>query len=214
MQLPCGKSFIRPEVQVSGGKKEAQAQCMLEACRMLDARRMLRNEDRPAGVRSYLNDALQCRLCSTLQDSAAVKAARALEANDFYSSDEDVFFDRTGTVEEKRLKRKKRALAALGKELPDEDEAALKKTPLKYDDLCAQVLLLCFRSIQSQMLIVLQISEIQKFMATTAAHIAHLEKKLNRPDKQDEDADALDSFMSNLSKHDDKARDNCFGVLF
>lgn len=74
-----------------------------------------------------------------LQESAAVKAARALEANDFYSSDEDTFFDRTGAVEEKRLKRKKRALAALGKELPEEDEAALKKRPLKYDDLCAQV---------------------------------------------------------------------------
>ncbi|NXS29141.1 NADAP protein, partial [Pomatostomus ruficeps] len=80
-----GKQLVA-EVLHSGKKKEAMIQCALEACRLLDARGVLRQE--------------------------AVSRKRKLknwEDEDFYDSDDDTFLDRTGAVEKKRLNRMKKA---------------------------------------------------------------------------------------------------------
>lgn len=67
---------------VSTSKKDAQVQCALEACRILDAHGVLRSSK--AKSRTKKND---------------------LEANDFYDSDEDEYLDRTGQIERQREKR-------------------------------------------------------------------------------------------------------------
>jgi len=74
--------------EVTGKKKEAVAQCAMEACRLLD---------RAGVLRSSKSD----------QVSVARLRAKRLQEDDFYASDEDEFLDRTGTLEVKRQKRKK-----------------------------------------------------------------------------------------------------------
>lgn len=64
-------------------RKLAQFQCALEACNKLDLAGLLRNV-------SLWN-----------------KRAKYVE-NDYYDSDEDIFYDRTGQLEEQRIKRRKR----------------------------------------------------------------------------------------------------------
>ncbi|KYO43455.1 kanadaptin [Alligator mississippiensis] len=80
-----GKQLVA-EVTHSGKKKEAMIQCALEACRILDARGVLRQEavSRKRKVKNW-------------------------EEEDFYDSDDDTFLDRTGAVEKKRLNRMKKA---------------------------------------------------------------------------------------------------------
>ncbi|KJH46445.1 FHA domain protein [Dictyocaulus viviparus] len=72
---------------VSTSKKDAQIQCALEACRILDAHGVLRSSNLKA--RSRRNN---------------------LEANDFYDDDDDVYLDRTGQIEAQREKRMKWAM--------------------------------------------------------------------------------------------------------
>uniref|UniRef100_UPI00358E3F2F kanadaptin n=1 Tax=Myxine glutinosa TaxID=7769 RepID=UPI00358E3F2F len=74
------------EAAGTGRKKEVVVQCALEACRMLDANGLLRQE---AGGRK--------------------RKERNWEEADFYDSDEDTFLDRTGAVEHKRLQRMRKA---------------------------------------------------------------------------------------------------------
>ena len=78
------------EVQVKGKKKEAQVQCALEACKLLDRAGMLKSSGNQRSLESMRN-----------------KIARKLAEDDFYASDEDEFLDRTGTLESKRKKRMK-----------------------------------------------------------------------------------------------------------
>ncbi|NWV25804.1 NADAP protein, partial [Origma solitaria] len=80
-----GKQLVA-EVLHSGKKKEAMIQCALEACRLLDARGVLRQEAVSRKRRS-----------------------KNWEDEDFYDSDDDTFLDRTGAVEKKRLNRMKKA---------------------------------------------------------------------------------------------------------
>ncbi|XP_067841248.1 kanadaptin isoform X2 [Heptranchias perlo] len=74
------------EVTHVGKKKEAMVQCSLEACRILDARGVLRQEA-----------------------VSRKRKSKNWEAEDFYDSDEDTFLDRTGAIEKKRLNRMKKA---------------------------------------------------------------------------------------------------------
>ncbi|KAM6912790.1 kanadaptin [Xenentodon cancila] len=90
------------EVTHTGRKKEAAVQCCLEACRMLEARGMLRQEA-----------------------VSRKRKKKNWEDEDYYDSDDDTFLDRTGTVERKRQERMKKA----GKieEKPDTFESLVAK---------------------------------------------------------------------------------------
>uniref|UniRef100_A0A0V0J5P1 FHA domain-containing protein n=2 Tax=Schistocephalus solidus TaxID=70667 RepID=A0A0V0J5P1_SCHSO len=90
IELPLDSGTVYAEVPVTGNKrKEAIAACALEACRLLDR---LGEFDAKEGA-------------------DAVKKAHEKaywEANDYYSSDEDPFLDRTGQLEQRRRKRMRR----------------------------------------------------------------------------------------------------------
>ncbi|KAM9466761.1 kanadaptin [Clarias gariepinus] len=80
-----GRQLIA-EVTHVGRKKEAAVQCCLEACRMLEARGLLRQEA-----------------------VSRKRKKKNWEDDDYYDSDDDSFLDRTGTVERKRTERMKKA---------------------------------------------------------------------------------------------------------
>nr|XP_014425281.1 kanadaptin [Pelodiscus sinensis] len=80
-----GKQLVAEAIH-SGKKKEAMIQCALEACRILDARGVLRQEA-----------------------VSRKRKAKNWEEEDFYDSEDDTFLDRTGSVEKKRLNRMKKA---------------------------------------------------------------------------------------------------------
>ncbi|KAI5618801.1 kanadaptin isoform X2 [Silurus asotus] len=81
----AGRQLIA-EVTHSGKKKDAAVQCCLEACRMLEARGLLRQEA-----------------------VSRKRKQKNWEEDDYYDSDDDSFLDRTGTVERKRKERMKKA---------------------------------------------------------------------------------------------------------
>ncbi|XP_077477516.1 kanadaptin [Stigmatopora argus] len=90
------------EVTHAGKKKEAALQCCLEACRMLEARGVLRQEA-----------------------VSRKRKKKDWEEQDYYDSDDDTFLDRTGTVEKKRKERMKRA--GKMRERPDTHQSLLAK---------------------------------------------------------------------------------------
>ncbi|CAB1334826.1 unnamed protein product [Coregonus sp. 'balchen'] len=96
-----GKQLVA-EVTHTGKKKDAAIQCSLEACRILEARGLLRQEA-----------------------VSRKRKKKNWEDEDFYDSDDDNFLDRTGAVEKKRRERMKRA----GKiqERPDTYESLVAK---------------------------------------------------------------------------------------
>lgn len=100
---PSGQP-VYAEATVSGKRKDAVVACALEACRILDRYGLLRKKD---------------------HEAKKVKT-RDWEANDYYSSDEDEFLDRTGEIQKKRERRMKRA----GK---------VTETAETYESLCAKL---------------------------------------------------------------------------
>ncbi|XP_068195611.1 kanadaptin [Antennarius striatus] len=89
IKLPVDDAMGRQlvaEVTHTGKKKEAAIQCCLEACRMLEARGLLRQEA-----------------------VSRKRKKKNWEDDDYYDSDDDTFLDRTGTVEKKRQERMKKA---------------------------------------------------------------------------------------------------------
>ncbi|XP_049451418.1 kanadaptin isoform X1 [Epinephelus fuscoguttatus] len=89
IKLPVDDAMGRQlvaEVTHTGKKKEAAIQCCLEACRMLEARGLLRQEA-----------------------VSRKRKKKNWEDEDYYDSDDDTFLDRTGTVERKRQERMKKA---------------------------------------------------------------------------------------------------------
>ncbi|KAK6746084.1 hypothetical protein RB195_012289 [Necator americanus] len=70
------------QATVSTSKKDAQVQCALEACRILDAHGVLRRSTTKSRTKN-----------------------KDLEANDFYDDDDDEYLDRTGQIEKQREKR-------------------------------------------------------------------------------------------------------------
>ncbi|GLD70231.1 kanadaptin [Lates japonicus] len=105
IKLPVDDAMGRQlvaEVTHTGKKKEAAIQCCLEACRMLEARGLLRQEA-----------------------VSRKRKKKNWEDEDYYDSDDDTFLDRTGTVERKRQERMKKA----GKieERPDTYESLVAK---------------------------------------------------------------------------------------
>ncbi|KAF5400225.1 Kanadaptin [Paragonimus heterotremus] len=100
-RLPLSSGTVTAEAVVTGKRKEAIAACALEACRLLDRLGELdpNKDNSNSGKR--------------------VRSKAYWEENDYYSSDEDTFIDRTGQVERKRLGR----IRQLGVQGPDADEA-------------------------------------------------------------------------------------------
>ncbi|XP_040575370.1 kanadaptin [Lepeophtheirus salmonis] len=72
----------------AGKKKEAIIQCALEACKLLDRRGILR---------------------ASSASSKRKSTSKNWEEMDYYDSDDDEFLDRTGNIQEKRIKRMKLA---------------------------------------------------------------------------------------------------------
>lgn len=92
LELPIDNSNGRPiyaEVPVDGKRREAIVACALEACRILDKMGLLRQ---------------------ATHESRSKKRKKDWAENDYYDSDEDSFFDRTGDLEKKREKRMKKNL--------------------------------------------------------------------------------------------------------
>ena len=71
-------------------RKEIIHQCVLEACRILDDHGVLREGTAASSINTPRVEQIK---------------RQRLEENDFYEEDEDTFFDRTGDLEKKRLKR-------------------------------------------------------------------------------------------------------------
>ena len=71
-------------------RKEIIQRCILEACRILDEHGVLREGTATNATNSVRVQHIKRQI---------------LEENDFYEEDEDTFFDRTGELEKKRLKR-------------------------------------------------------------------------------------------------------------
>ncbi|XP_055951193.1 kanadaptin-like [Argiope bruennichi] len=87
VDTPSGE-FLTVEASVTGKKKEAVVACALEACRTLDRMGLLRQSH---------------------QESRQVKRKKKWEENDYYDSDEDTFYDRSGEIEKRREMRKRLA---------------------------------------------------------------------------------------------------------
>ncbi|XP_015174076.1 PREDICTED: kanadaptin [Polistes dominula] len=138
---------VRAEALVKGKKKECVIQCALEACKILDRYGLLRQATHESKRRKVRN----------------------WEEDDYYSSDEDNFLDRTGSIEKKRQKRMKLA----GKLEPQKDtyDALMEK----YDTVVKQItdLVECMR-------------KSQKFESESSKN-------------EEEEEDALDAFMSSLN---------------
>lgn len=86
LRLPEDSSLTGTATTISAtaiGKKEANLACALLACERLDAHDLLR-------------------------DYVVKNARKTYAENDYYDSDEDTFFDRTGQIEEQRRKRRLR----------------------------------------------------------------------------------------------------------
>ncbi|OZC06483.1 FHA domain protein, partial [Onchocerca flexuosa] len=132
-----------------GSKKEAQMLCAFNACKTLDMHNLLfrTNETR--------------------------RRAKNLADNDYYDSDEDTYFDRTGQIEKNREKRRQRALEAKGKVTTEIEtfETLTKK-----------------------------IASTDKELTEVKAHLAAIsEERKERDDKKDDDDDDdLDKFCKQL----------------
>ncbi|KAK0418456.1 hypothetical protein QR680_013568 [Steinernema hermaphroditum] len=89
-------------------KKDAQTQCALEACRLLDTHGILRQSVNRNKTRD-----------------------QQMKDNDYYDSDEDTFYDRTGQIEEQRNKRRRRMEEASGEAVPEKDTYETLQVKLK-----------------------------------------------------------------------------------
>lgn len=82
IQAECDKKHCK--------RKEIIQECILEACRILDEHGVLREGTSASSLNTPRVQQIKRQL---------------LEENDFYEEDEDTFYDRTGDLEKKRLKR-------------------------------------------------------------------------------------------------------------
>lgn len=106
----------------SGSKKEAQVACALNACHILGIFiKVFFSESMVINwwfIPSRVHSSSEVFICIILDAQGVLyrrsnvrrRKERDLEENDFYDSDEDTFFDRTGQIEKSRENRRKRAL--------------------------------------------------------------------------------------------------------
>ncbi|KAL1453571.1 hypothetical protein WDU94_009902 [Cyamophila willieti] len=140
------------EVTVKGKKKEAVVQCALEACRMLDRYGLLRQANHEARSKR-----------------------RKKHEDDEYDSDDDTFFDRTGSVEAKRAKKVAAQAGAAG------STGSRNSAPVEtYDSLLDK---------HAQL-----ISLISSLESKLNAMTARVKRNVKRQENEDE-VDSLDEFM-------------------
>lgn len=139
---------VRAEALVKGKKKECVIQCALEACKILDRYGLLRQATHESKKRKVRN----------------------WEEDDYYSSDEDNFLDRTGSIEKKRQQRMRLA----GKLEPQKDT---------YDSL-----------VEKHDIVVKQITDLVECMRKSQKFESESSKN-----EKDTEEDALDAFMSSLN---------------
>ncbi|CDS36641.1 smad nuclear interacting protein [Echinococcus multilocularis] len=110
IELPLDAGTLFAEVPMTGQKrKEAIAACALEACRILD----------------HLGE-----FDANREGVEAVRRAREKaywQSNDYYSSDEDTFLDRTGQIEARRRRRMRR-MGVEGAEVTSTDDSMSQET--------------------------------------------------------------------------------------
>ncbi|CAH0771971.1 unnamed protein product [Bemisia tabaci] len=152
VELPIDSSSGQPhvaEANVKGKKKEAVVQCALEACRILDRLGLLRQSSHESKQRKQ----------------------KDWEADDYYDSDEDSFFDRTGELETKRQQRMKQ----MGK---------VEETIETYETL-----------VEKHKNVVELLKEAEQKLTTMTSITQRSDT-----DDPDSGVDALDSYMSNLKE--------------
>ncbi|XP_035738487.1 kanadaptin-like [Vespa mandarinia] len=140
---------VRAEALVKGKKKECVVQCALEACKILDRYGLLRQATHEGRKRKVKN----------------------WEEDDYYSSDEDNFLDRTGSIEKKR----KRRMRLAGKLEPQEEDT--------YNSL-----------MEKHTTVVKKITDLVECMRRSQKFENESSKSV-----EDADEDTLDAFMSSLN---------------
>uniref|UniRef100_A0A5S6QUU1 FHA domain-containing protein n=1 Tax=Trichuris muris TaxID=70415 RepID=A0A5S6QUU1_TRIMR len=145
---------VYAEGVTSVSKKEAMVQCALNACRILDAQGILRK---------------------SAQESKRTRM-KDLEANDYYDSDEDTFYDRTGELERKRQRRIQMATNPSGKTVDN------------------------YNTLQEKLICLTQ--EVER----TEAQLALLCAEAHSSDAQEKPMpigkDSLDEYMLNMERYD------------
>lgn len=142
-----GRTMVA-EVLHKGKKKEAVVACALEACRQLDRAGVLRQAKHEPRARK----------------------TRDWSADDYYSSDEDTFLDRTGSIEKKRRKR----MARHGVAEKETDK------PLTYDDLLKKI------------------EQIKDEISDSEKTLTKLRSSRNAEKTEADEADELDAYMDSL----------------
>ncbi|KAI4494061.1 hypothetical protein M0802_009328 [Mischocyttarus mexicanus] len=139
---------VQAKALVKGKKKECVIQCALEACKILDRYGLLRQATHESKRRKIRN----------------------WEDDDYYSSDEDNFLDRTGSIEKKRQKR----MILAGK---------LETEKNTYDSL-----------MEEHSAVVKKITDLVECMRKSQKFESESSKN-----EEDAEEDALDAFMSSLN---------------
>jgi len=110
IDTPNGAPVIAEAIVKGGKKKEAVVQCALEACRILDRHGLLRQSHHGAILFIIKLILYLYNLNYYNAEGKSNRRKRPID-EDYYSSDEDTFLDRTGAVERKRQARLKGKLS-------------------------------------------------------------------------------------------------------
>ncbi|TPP58494.1 Smad nuclear interacting protein [Fasciola gigantica] len=176
IELPLDSGTVTAEVPVSGKRKEATAACALEACRLLDRLGEFDPNKNAAGP------------------SKMVRSKRYWEENDYYSSDEDTFTDRTGQVERKRLER----IRQLGVEGQTAAEAAAQVASLEAGDKGRKKTDGRALSESSMLKVLAELEKIGGEIVTLEEQLREVDEKFAPQGENPSELDELEAYMNAL----------------